>query len=85
MLLLLVYHDMMNERCTLGMLDCDVEVNPAQTSDLWRPQAPLSLLTPFLLCCVVLAGDSPPGLLCDGEQRLRLPKHSRERPPWQET
>lgn len=33
-LLLLVYHDMMNERCTLGTLDCDVEVNPAQGSDL---------------------------------------------------
>lgn len=26
-LLLLVYHDIMNDRCTLNMLECDVEVS----------------------------------------------------------
>lgn len=28
-LLLLVYYDMMNDRCTLNALDCEVEVNGA--------------------------------------------------------
>lgn len=33
-LLLLVYHDIMNDRCTLNALECDVEVSEVTLSSM---------------------------------------------------